>query len=208
MSAINRKEIREEVVASGVQNIVNDTGGEARVNRWIQQAIREICDFKPWPFLLASKEGKAPLEVADLGHVQAVSDLTNRNPLEPITLNQVLLGSPNLDSVGNPEYWYTEDGKTIKLFPANTSATIKVYYRKTPAELTDEGVPIIPVDYHDLIVDRVRVKAYKATDNFEAAAAVRKDYALQLDAMVHALMHPNYDKERRLTRAGRAGDYV
>lgn len=205
---MNRKEIREEIVASGAENILNDTGGEARINRWIQQAIREICDFKPWPFLLATKQGAAPLEVADLGHVQAVSDITGRNPLEPITLNQVLLGDPTLSSVGTPEYWYTEDGKTIKIFPANTSVTIKVYYRKVPGALEDEDVPIIPEDYHDLIVTRVRVKVYKATDNLEAAAEMLKDYERELDGMVHALMKPNYDKERRLTRSGYAGDYL
>lgn len=205
---MNRKEIREEIVASGAENILNDTGGEARINRWIQQAIREICDFKPWPFLLATKQGAAPLEVADLGHVQAVSDITGRNPLEPITLNQALLGDPTLSSVGTPEYWYTEDGKTIKIFPANTSVTIKVYYRKVPGALEDEDVPIIPEDYHDLIVTRVRVKVYKATDNLEAAAEMLKDYERELDGMVHALMKPNYDKERRLTRSGYAGDYL
>lgn len=205
---MNRKEIREEVIANGAENIANDTGGEARINRWIQQAIREICDYKPWPFLLVTKQGTAPLEVADLGHVQAVSDITGRNPLEPITLNQALLGDPTLSSVGTPEYWYTEDGKTIKIFPANTSVTIKVHYRKVPVALEDEDVPIIPEDYHDLIVTRVRVKVYEATDNFEAAAEVLKDYERELDGMVHALMKPNYDKERRLTRSGHAGDYL
>lgn len=208
MGTIDRKELREEIEASGAENIANDTGGEARINRWIQQAIREICDYKPWPFLLATKEGKAPLEIADLGHVQAVSDLSNDNTLEPITLNQALLGDPDLDSTGNPEYWYTEDGETIKIFPASTTTTIKVYYRKTPAELEDEGEPIIPADYHSLIVDLVMVKVYKKGDNFEAAAEVLKDYERKLEGMVHALMKRNYDKERRMTRTGSRGDYL
>lgn len=205
---MNRKEIREEVVAQGAENILNAPGGEARINRWIQQAIREICDHKPWPFLKAAKEGTAPVTVADLGHVVAVVDVTNRNPLEPITLNQLLLGDPAQTGVGNAEYWYTEDNEKIKVAPANTSATFKVHYRKVPAELKDEESPIVPVDYHDLIVDRVRVKAYKASDNFKAAAELLEDYERQLSGMVHALMKPNYDKERRMTRAGRVGDYL
>lgn len=205
---MKKKEIREEVVANGAENILSQTGGEARINRWIAQAIREICDHKPWPFLYTTKEGKAPLEIADLGHVQAVVNATDRNPLDPITLNQLVLGNPNLDGVGRPEFWFIDDGKKVKVYPLNTDVTIKVHYRKTPAALTDEEEPIIPADYHDLIVDRVRVKAYKATDNFEAAREVLKDYERQLAGMVHALMKPNYDKERRLTRSGRGGDYL
>lgn len=184
-------------------------GSRARVRRWVSQAYRAICDHKPWPFLYATKEGEAPLEIEDFGHVQAVVDLTNRNPLEPITLNQVLLGDPKLDGVGNAEYWYTTDGKTISIAPANTSITLKAHYRKAVAELKrDSDEPLFDVAYHDLIVDGAVIKGYKSTDNFEAAAKVLEDYERQLGGMVHALMKPNYDKERRLTRAGRGGDYL
>jgi hypothetical protein len=204
---VKRKEIREEVIANGAENIASDTGGEARINRWIQQSYREICDHKPWPFLYATKEGAAPLEIADLGHVQAVVDVAARNELEPATLNQLLLGDPTLSSVGAAMYWFLTDGKKVNVLPVS-SATFKVHYRKVPAALTDEEEPIFPADYHDLVVDRTRVKTYKATDNFEAAAEILKDYERQLSVMVHALMHPNYDKERRLTRAGLGGDYL
>lgn len=205
---MNRKEIREEIIALGAENIANDTGGEARINRWIQQAIRDICDFKPWPFLFAEKEGAAPLAIADLGHVVAVSDLTHRNPLEPATINQLVLGDPTLAGSGQAEYWYTEDGSTIKVYPVPSGGgNLKVRYRKVPVELADGDKPIIPVDYHDLIVTRVRVKVYKATDNWEAASEAWKDYKAELGGMVHALMKPNYDKERRLSRTGRSEDY-
>lgn len=203
------EELREEIIAAGAENIAKEEGGEARINRWIQQAIREICDHKPWPFLFASKEGKAPVKIDDLGHVQAVVDLSARNPLEPATFNQLVLGDPNMDAKGKAEYWFTEDNETVKVHPSDTASSFRVDYRKVPAELEkDEEEPIIPVDYHDLIVDRVRVKAYKKTDNFEAAAEILQDYERQLDDMVHALMKPNYDKDRRVTRSGMVGDYL
>lgn len=205
---MTRKEIREEVVALGAENIAKDVGGEDRLNRWIQQAIREICDFKPWPFLFDQAEGAAPLTIADLGHVQAVVDVVGRNELEPITLNQLLLGDPTQTGVGQPEYWYTEDGKTIKITPLRAGLEIRVLYRKVPLELGDEDEPIFDADYHGLIVTRVRVPAYKATDNFDAAAEMLTDYERDRGAMVHALMKPNYDKERRLTRSGRREDYL
>lgn len=206
---MTRKEIREELIAQGAENISAQTGGEARLNRWIQQSYREICDFKPWPFLFTKKEGAAPLTIADLGHVIAVVDVASRNPLEPITLNQLLLGDPTQAGTGAPEYWYTEDGETIKIAPASAGRVIRVPYRKKPAQLAlDADIPIFDVDYHDIIVTRARVKVYKATDNNEAAAEMLKDYERERDGMVHALMKANYDRERRLTRAGRAGDYV
>lgn len=205
---MNRKELREEIIALGAENIANDTGGEARINRWIQQAIRELCDYKPWPFLFAEKEGAAPLAIADLGHVIAVSDVTHRNPLEPATINQLVLGDPTLAGAGQAAYWYTENGTTIKVYPVPSGGgNFKVRYRKVPVAIADNEEPIIPADYHDLIVTRVRVKVYKATDNWEAASEAWKDFEKEREGMVHALMKPNYDKERRLSRTGRAEDY-
>lgn len=205
---MTREEIRKEIIALGAENVAADTGGTERINRWIQQAIRQICDHKPWPFLFDEETAAGPsIVIADLGHVISVSDLTHRNPIEPATLNQLLLGDPNLDAVGNSEYWFTENGTTIKLYPSST-ASFQINYRKVPAELNDAGVPIIPVDYHNLIVSLVRIEVYKATDNFDAAAEILADYERVLGKMVHALMKPNYDKERRMTRSGRAGDYL
>lgn len=204
---INRKEIREEVVDSGFENVAKDAGGEARINRWIQQSIREICDFKPWPFLYAFEEGPVPLAIADLGHVLGVVDLTTGNELDPATLTEILAANPKLDAKGSAEAWYVDDGTQIKVYPASSS-TFKVHYRKVPGELEDDDEPIIPADYHDVIVDRVRVKAYKRGDNMKVATEILKDYERQLELMVHALMKPNYDKERRMQRSGSGSDYL
>lgn len=205
---MKRKEIREEVIANGAENIANEEGGEARINRWIGQVIRDICDVKPWPFLMVTKEGKAPLEVVDLAHVEAFADVTNDNVLAPTDVSALVLRDPDLSSTGIAEVWYTEDGRTLKVFPASEDATFKVHYRRTPPAITDEEEPIIPSDYHDLIVDGVRMKVYKATDNFAAAAEILKDYERRLEGMAHALLHPNYDQARRVARTGSAGDYL
>jgi hypothetical protein len=190
------KEVAEAVQGRGFENVAIAT-----IERWVEQLAREVCDLKPWPFLLKTKEGKAPLKVEGLGHVVAVVDVTHRNPLEPITLNELLLGDPTQVAVGSAEYWYSEDGETIKVAPANASATFKVVYRKVGA-LAD-----IPAAYHKVVEEGTVARAYKQTDNFAAAAEARKDYESERDAMVHALMKLNYDKERRLSRTGRAEDY-
>ncbi len=205
---MNRKEIREEVIANGAEAIANEPNGEARINRWIAQVIRDICDLKPWPFLMVTKEGKAPLEVVDLAHVEAFVDATNDNVLSPSDVGVLVLRDPDLSSSGIAEVWYTEDGRTLKVFPSSDTATFKVHYRRTPPALTDLEEPIIPADYHDIIVDGVRIKVYKATDNFAAASEILKDYERRLEGMGHALLHPNYDQARRIVRTGSGGDYL
>lgn len=205
---MNREEIREELIASGAENIAREPGGEDRLNRWIQQSYRELCDYKPWPFLFDKDEGAAPLTIAELGHVIAVVDVAARNPLEPITINQMVLGDPTQTGTGKPEYWFTEDNETIQITPTQAGLIIRVLYRKIVSLLDDADEPIFDPDYHDAIVTRARVKVYKATDNNEAAAEMMKDYEGERDSMVHALLKPNYDKERRLTRSGRVGDYL
>jgi hypothetical protein len=204
---VTKKQIREEVIAGGFENIAGEEGGEATINRWIEQVIREICDLKPWPFLYDSKEGAMPMVIANLGHVEAVVDLTNANQLRSVDYRQLIQGDPKLSSVGNAMFWFTEDGETIQVLPAS-SANFKVHFRQTPAELADNEEPIIPAPYHDLIVDGVRIKGYKRTDNFAAAAEVLQDQERRLSAMMHALLKPNYDGERRITRTGSAGDYL
>lgn len=205
---MNREEIREELIASGAENIAREPGGEDRLNRWIQQSYRELCDYKPWPFLFDKDEGAAPLTIAELGHVIAVVDVAARNPLEPITINQMVLGDPTQTGTGKPEYWFTEDNETIQVTPTQAGLIIRVLYRKIVSLLDDADEPIFDPDYHDAIVTRAMVKVYKATDNNEAAAEMMKDYEGERDSMVHALLKPNYDKERRLTRSGRVGDYL
>lgn len=206
---MTRKEIRDEVIARGAEAIANEEGGEARLNRWIDQVIRAIDDYKPWPYLMKTKEGAAPLKIEDLAHVEGASDVTHDHPLRYVTLAQLLRVDADLSSQGNPEYWYTEDLETVKVFPANTSATLKVYYRKTSTALaSDEAEPDMPAAYHDLIVDGVMVKAYKATDNFEAAAEVKGALDTGIEGMVHALLLPNYGTPRRITRTGGVVDYV
>lgn len=197
------KELEAEVKARGFEY-----EGETRIRRWINRAYREVVDHKPWPFLTATKEGTAPLEVSDFGHAIAVVDLTADTSLRYADFNRVVLGDPDLSETGSPVYWYTTDGTTIAVHPANTDHTIKVTYVKVASRLTkDEDEPIVPEDYQDVIVDGAVAKAYKPSDNFEAMQFVRQEFDRGLKQMVHALLRPNYDGHRRIIRSGIRSDY-
>lgn len=197
------KELVAEVKARGFEY-----ENEARIKRWVNAAYREVVDFKPWPFLTATKEGTAPLEVADFGHAAAVVDVTADAVLRYADFNRIVLGDPDLSDTGSPVYWFTTDGSTIQVHPANTDHTIKVTYVKVAAELKEDAdEPLLPTAYQGIIVDGAVAKAYKPSDNFEAMQFVRQEFDRGLKQMVHALLRPNYDSHRRIIRSGIRSDY-
>lgn len=205
---MTRKEIYEEVLARGFQHIADQSGGEARVLRWINQAYREIIDHRPWAFLEASKEGTSPLEVADLGHVLSVSNLTHDRSLTYIERAVLLKSDPSLEATGTATLWFHEDGDTIRTHPVDSSSTLLVRYLKVAAPLAkDADEPIFDADYHDLIVDGAAVRGYKSTDNFEAAGFVRQEWERGLRGMTKGL-RVNYDSPRTIVRAGTVNDYL
>jgi len=196
------KELIEEVQVRGFSY-----ESEARIKRWINQTYREVCDFKPWPFLKTTKEGAAPLTIADLGHVLAVADVAANALLRFADLTELTQGDPNLESEGSPSRWFL-DGSKIAVYPISTR-TIKVTYVKTPADLKEPGdEPVVPAAYQGVIVDGACAKAYKPTDNFEAMQYVRQEFDRSLRGMVHALMRPNYDGHRRILLTGSPEDYA
>lgn len=201
------KEIREEVVARGFNDFEQS---DARIKRWVNQAYREITDAHPWPFLEATKEGTAPVEIEDLGHVLSVANTTTESFLNPADRRQIVELDPKLDdSETNPVLWYRQGETEVKVWPADTTSTFVVRYLKTPAELKeDSDKPVIPTAYQDIIVDGAVVRAYKNRDNYEAVQAVRTEWEGGLRQMVHALLKPNYDAAYTVIRTGFAGDYL
>lgn len=202
------KEIYEEVVAHGWDNIAGEEGGEARIKRWINQAYREIIDFRAWGFLEATKEGKAPLTIADLGHVLSVVNLTNENRLDFTTRAGLAHWDPAVSASGVGTQWFLEGETELHVYPADTDSTYRVVYLKNPAELAADGdKPALPEPYHGLIVDGAVVRAYKTTDNFEAGGFVRQEFDRGLRNMVKTL-RKSYDGNKRIQRTGTANDYL
>lgn len=197
------KELLEEVKARGFEHI-----SEARLKRWINQAYREIVDHRAWEFLEEEKEGNAPLEFEDLGHVLSVVNVTEQTHLGFTTVASLGRWDPALSSSGTATQWYMKGSQEIHVFPTDAASTIKVTYLKVPADLKeDEDEPVIPVAYHGLIVDGAVLRAYKNTDNFEAASAVRQELNIGLRGMVKTL-RKSYDGNRLIQRTGSANDYL
>lgn len=202
------KQLYEEVVAHGWDQIAGEEGGEARLKRWINQAYREIIDFRAWGFLEDEEEGKAPLTIADLGHVLSAVNATNGTRLEYTTRAGLVHWDADLDATGIASQWYLEGETELNVYPIDTGSTIKVRYLKVPADLKeDSDVPVVPEGYHGLIVDGAVVRAYKTTDNYEAAGFARQEFDRGMRNMVRSL-RKSYDGNRRIQRTGTVNDYL
>lgn len=203
------KDIYEEVSERGFSELLTEADQLVRLKRWVNQAYREITDLAHWPFLEATKEGTAPLTIADLGHVLSVTNKTKDATLDYLDRRTAVVFDPALNDTGTAEAWYREGETSLRVSPLDTTSTLVVRYLKTPVELADEGdVPLLPTPYQDLIVDGAVVRALKNRDNYEAAQFVRQEWKAGVAQMKHALLKPNYDRERTIIRTGAPGDYL
>jgi hypothetical protein len=150
---MNYTQLQQEVFDSGL-GYLNDAGtGLLRVQRWINQAYLEVCATDNWSFLETNLVTAAPVTISDLARVLVVLDTTNDVALEQSEytslLNGVALG--DVTTTGLPQYWYLS-GFTLSVFPVST-LSLSIRYIKTPAELSSPGdTPVIPTEFHDLIV--------------------------------------------------------
>src|ERR1044072_2045231 len=128
----------------------------------------DICESDEWPFLEATREGTAPLELLDLRAVSYVIDATQDVKLEPLRLERLTDAvDPTVQTTGTPEYYYVTSGTTINVYPTNSSDTLQVRYFKTPAELSGTDEPLLPKRFHSLIVDGARARGYENSDDWE-----------------------------------------
>lgn len=205
---MNFGELVQETAARGFSDLLDGGTQETRLKRWVNDSHREICDEEDWPFLEATKEGTAPLEIEDLGHVLSASNITTELILEPLDRRRVVDGDPDLDETGSSRYWYREGMTSIKVWPADTSSTFVVRYIKAVELSEEKDEPLMPSVYHNLIVDGAVVRCLKNRHNYEAAQFVRQEWERGMNQMRHALLKANHDRPKRIIRTGLEGDYL
>jgi hypothetical protein len=188
-------EILTEVYARGVDYLAQDSAGQTRAKLWVNQVYtEEICGSAPWPFLETVATGTSPLSVTDLQDVLYVMDTTNHVRLESSDLRDLIDRDVDATTTtGNPNSYYF-DGSALTVYPASSGASLSVRYIKTPAELVnDTDEPIFPSRFHYLIVEGAMKYAYRDSDNYEAAEAVRATFESGLARMKDAMFSRNLD---------------
>jgi hypothetical protein len=193
---VNLSELRTEVFNRGF-DYLNSTAGQARVDRWLNQAYLEICELHPWPFLEQSATGSPPLEISDLRQVLYVLDTTNKFQLRGVDVRDVVDADPTLATNGQPECYYLV-GNSVSVWPV-ASVTLQVRYLRVPSELSQAtDTPVLPQRWHDLIVDLAVMKAMKDSDNYEAASFLRSEVDRGVATMVQSLLTRRYDAPERI----------
>jgi hypothetical protein len=167
----------------------------SRAESYLSDAyLVDVCDAEDWPFLEASKEGPAPLEIADLGHIEEVLDTTQAVKLQPLRRARVTDGiDTEVGTVGTPWLYYVTGGDTVNVYQANTTDNLLVRYWKTPERLTSGATPIIPSRFHSLIVDGAVARAYEDSDDFELAQNAEEKFQRRLQKMREALLETQHD---------------
>lgn len=183
---MNFTDLKDEFFARGTDYLNEDAEGQARAERWLNQAYREILNLHAWPFLETVVTGTADAgsaSVPDLRKIRFVQDVS-QNPehkLHRVSVEDLVEEGADLDETGVPEWYYVDGGNNVKAFPLG--GTVRVYYIKRVAPMTGTDEPVFDEEYHDLIVDRAMMKAYKDSDNFEAAGALKQEFDAGVSAM-------------------------
>lgn len=186
---MNYQQLRTEFINHGFQDL-----SPTRHDRFLNDTYQEICDLEAWPFLETTTSGNAPLTITDIRAVLSVIDTTSLAPLPWRDKRTVRELDPTLALTGSPECWYLDTATSLKVYPANTSDTISVFYLKIPTGLAAAAdAPLIPTRYHSLIVEGAAIRAYREMGNEDAALAAQAWYDQRIEHMRNALLVNNYD---------------
>jgi hypothetical protein len=191
---MNFRELQDELFDRGTNYLEDTGGGTDRAARWLNQAYQEILAAQSWPFLhtvAVSGLSAGFITIPDLRKILLVTNLENTTKLRRVSLEDLVAEGHNVNDTGIPEYYWTVFGQTVNAYPVGGTLQVNYIKRVSPMSGTDE--PIFDAQYHDLIVDRAMVKAYKDTDNFEAAAALMEEFNLGLRAMTEDYMMDSRD---------------
>ena len=159
---------------------------DARLGRYVNAARGELDRLALWPWREKSVTGVAPFTVADLGPVEAVMNTSNNTKLAKVDYQTLLEHYGDLDTTGSPSCWYSAwpAGSPVVATYPTSGDTIGVQYWRVCPDLTGVESPLSPADAHYLIVDLAVRRAYRDSDNHEAAEAIQSEIDRQVDALL------------------------
>lgn len=167
-----------------------------RLERMLRVEYEQICELQPWPWLLDTAEGTAPLGIADLRTVESVVDQTNGRKLLPEDYRNLSDRHPGMSATGAPSYYWVEWSEgtpTVRTYPLDP-VTLTVRYYRVPPTWTSSDQPLVPAQYRDLIVDRAVARALRDAGQWEAAQAAKAIADDALGVMVQRMFGSQADR--------------
>lgn len=183
---MNFQNLKDELAARGFDHLT-----DTRLGQYVNWARGELDDMFRWPYREKSVTGVAPLTVADLGVIEAVTNETQHYTLRPYPFGGLLEDFGDLSLTGTPSFYYVawpSGVPVVATYPASTQ-TIGVQYWQVPPDLgAGSDTPLAPRRFHGLLVDLAVRRAYRDRDNHEAAETLQKEIDRQVQVMVAALL--------------------
>ena len=153
-----------------------------RIYLMLNTAKDTFEDIYEWPWLHTVTTGPTPLNVPDLKLVLSVK--AGANELYGLDVRQVLAGGTDLLQAGAPGYWWLEGDDTLHAYPGNGADVTLAYVRDSPPLEQPADTPLIPARYHPLWIDLAVCEAYRDSDNFSGAQALRNDITFRLQDVI------------------------
>jgi hypothetical protein len=183
--------LQTEFYARGFDYLNADTAGQTRAKRWLNEAQMEVCETGPYPFLEATTTGTGTITFTDLREIIAVLTTVNPALLTGVDRHLLLQIAPDLSLTGAPVYWYLEN-EVLKVFPVASTTGLTCRYLKVPAEMTlDADTLTVPNQYANLVLDAAAIRAYRDSDDFDAADRLRIHWNESVQRMQANLLNRN-----------------
>jgi hypothetical protein len=155
-----------------------------RVLLMLNAAKSTFEDIYEWPWLVTGAAGPTPLNVPDLKLILNVKTTDTIRELLGLDIRQTLLGDVNPLLPGVPEFWFIEGASTLHVTPGDGASINVIYVADSPELVAGTDTPRIPSRYHHLWIDYAVVEAYKDSDNFTGAQALRSDIAFRMQDVI------------------------
>jgi hypothetical protein len=139
-------------------------------------------DIWEWPWLQVLVTGPTPLEIADLKLVLSVR--AGNEELLGLDIRQVTQGISPINEPGAPEYWWIEGDHVVHAWPGDGAEITVLHPIDSPELVAPTDTPLIPSRYHSLWLDLAICEAYKDSDNFAGAQALRADVMTRMQDVI------------------------
>jgi hypothetical protein len=187
---MNRSELRDKVTKRlGIPPAGDGLLDTAALNDCIQLALTDIAEEQQWPWLLTSAAltftaGIAPFPTSPaVAHIRELT-IDSRRAKRANSLGEFLDALAD----GNRCVWF-DVGTNVQLAPVPAAAptAARLYYtRNEPTLANDAATPLLPEQYHNVIVARAAYHGNMRRSLFERAAQDLGEYREAIKKMADA----------------------